>query len=163
MGGVTDDELTALEREHELLRPDKDRLREWGERHPELFSGFWSESSFADPAAGPVTLALAATAEPHLVRAEVEPVLERPDRLRVVRQQRTLRELREAIRRTMGGTPGRGTYIATGAILMQENAVGIGLSNHDEDYAKKILERFGADRVRVELDAKAVPLASHGG
>ena len=158
---VPPDDLTPIERAQGILRDDIERLHEWSQQRQEVFGGLWFDNEAAEAGTGAVTIGLATTLEPDVLKQEVAPLMQHPDRLVPVKCQWTyqdLRQVQELIVQEMGGEPGQGTYISTCGIDQQANVVEIGISTHDHQFAQRLLDRYGRDRTRVEFGVRAVAL-----
>jgi hypothetical protein len=141
------------------LAQDIERLRQWGEEHPDRFAGLWFDNTAAEDGTGPVRMAIAVVGDTASVTGEVRLLVDHPDRVVVVAKRFTYQELRrlqdEIAHAYMGQRPASvGTYVSAVGVDVLASKVHVSISTNDDEFATAIMNRYGADRVRVEKNVR---------
>jgi hypothetical protein len=71
-------------RQQRELRADIERLRHWGEQHPDRFAGLWFDNRAADDGTGPVRMGIAVVGDTATATQQLRLLVDHPDRVVVV-------------------------------------------------------------------------------
>jgi len=142
------------------LRPDLERVEQWGTRHPDRYAGLWYDGAAFDVGTGPVRLVLAVTDDPDRVRPELGP-LRHPDRVEVVRRDHTSRDLARLAHRVAAewthGAPGdEAARVTAVAPDEQVSRVRVVLSRRGAGLAARLVERYGSAWLVVDDEPAGV-------
>jgi hypothetical protein len=146
------------EQQYELAQ-DIEQLRQWGEEHPARFAGLWFDNKAAEDGTGPVRMGIAVVGDTASATQELRILVDHPDRVVVIAKRFTYQELRrlqdEIARAYMGQRPSSvGTYVSAVGVDVLANKVHVSISSDDDEFATAIIDRYGADRIRVEKNVR---------
>ena len=141
------------------LNDDIERIREWADANPDRFGGLWFDNDAALAGTGPVMLTIAVVGDAEPVQRQLKDSVTHPGQIQVVTCRWThaeLSDLRDQIWREQAGQPFEGTYITTAGPDERANVVHVGISTDDEAFAQQLLDRYGAERIQVELNVRPI-------
>jgi hypothetical protein len=124
------------------LSSDLQRVIAWGTEHPDAFGGAWYDND------GLVRIRVAFVGG-QLPRLE----LEHPDRVTfvpVTRNEQQLRELADRIVHETMPSDQTKTYVSAVGPNIRTNKVTVGISDADDAFAAKLLERYGPEQIEIE-------------
>ncbi len=137
-----------------LERDDRERVDLWAKKHaPGSYGGVWQKSG--------ETVA-AFTTEPSVHANALKHILQRPDRLRVVRVDQSLQEMRslvDAVTADMSMLRAAGVEVTGAGVQLQSNSVVISVLHLTDAVSGRLKERYGQD-VLVEEEAYASFMAN---
>lgn len=167
VGDLSWDEGERLSEQQQRLRPSIERITGWAERHPDVFAGVWLDNSGFLEGTGAVRVGLGyANADVDDVRAAVEPLMDDPTRLVLVRKQLPESVLRRAQDRVvtdhMRGGRHQAAHVSGCGVDLDANALEVMLSQPDGELEKRIRQEHPGIPIYVTYGVFTSLLASTG-
>lgn len=152
---LTPDELAYLN-DRLKAREEVGALRAYTDGYPDTFAGMYFDNQGAATAGVALKLVASFTADPESHRKALEALMPPGSEVDVQQVGHTYRELGAIVRsvpKERAWFESLGVIVYSAGIDETRNKVLLGISRDDEDAAKAIAERYGADRLYVFVDS----------